>query len=702
MRRPRFVSLRANIIAVVILASSLAVGVFTSLIGYVNARSSIALLDSQLATLADVIGQNSTAAIDFSDRKAAAEVLGALRREPPVVSACLYDKRGLLFSEYQRDAGVMPCSQQVELGGHALTGEYRNVSRSIRRATDFVGSIEVIADTRDLKYRNQRLLTIAILVALASLTLAGCSGAVLQRRISKPVTQLARAMNRVTTDGTFEARVKVEGAAEIAQLASGFNRMITELERRNQIARKAESQLLEQARTDALTGLPNRRYLAELLALELGRLHGEKWMMGLLYIDLDGFKLVNDSLGHGTGDLLLCEVAKRLKSRVRFTDTLARVGGDEFTVVLTGLENETDATVVANSLIQSLSRPFVIEGNEITVGASIGISTQRPSGAGDPDLLKQADSAMYAAKRTGKNRAVHFSPELGAMARERLTLESELRGAIGRGEIYVDYQPEFNAVSGRLVRFEALARWRHPTLGEIRPATFIPVAEDSGLIYGLGEFVMEQACRECVKWQAMSSAPIQVAVNMSALQFNSPVVVQEVGSVLKRTGLDAALLQIELTESVMVGSLSESSEKMLKLRSLGVTLAIDDFGTGYSCLGYLPELPFSALKIDRTFVCNMETSSEVSTMIRSMIEIGKKMGLQVIVEGIETEAQFGIVLEMGADEVQGYLMGRPSSTPRTQFAEHIAAAGKPLAGERSASIRPVPQLEAPIKLGLVN
>ncbi len=701
MRRPRFASLRANIIAVVILASGLAVGVFTSLISYVNARSSIALLDSQLATLADVIGQNSTAAIDFSDRKAAAEVLGALRREPPVVAACLYDKRGLLFSEYQRDAGVMPCSQQVEVA-ESLTGEFRNVSRSIRRATDFVGSIEVIADTRDLKYRNQRLLAIAILVALASLTLAGCSGAVLQRRISKPVTQLAQAMNRVTTDGTFDARVRVEGAAEIAQLASGFNRMITELERRSQIARKAESQLLEQARTDALTGLPNRRYLAEQLALELSRLHREKWMMGLLYIDLDGFKLVNDSLGHGIGDLLLCEVAKRLKSRVRFTDTLARVGGDEFTVVLTGLENERDATVAANSLIQSLSRPFLIEGNEITVGASIGISTQRASGADDPDLLKQADSAMYAAKRSGKNRAVHFSPELSAMARERLTLESELRGAIGRNEIYVDYQPEFNAATGRLVRFEALARWRHPTLGEIPPATFIPVAEDSGLIYGLGEFVMEQACRECVKWQEMSSAPVQVAVNMSALQFNSPVIVQEVGSVLRRTGLDAALLQIELTESVMIGSLAQSSEKMLSLRSLGVTLAIDDFGTGYSCLGYLPELPFSALKIDRTFVRNMEASSEVSTMIRSMIEIGKKMGLHVIVEGIETEAQFAIVLEMGADEVQGYLLGRPSSTPRTQFAEHIAATRKPFAAGRSASIERLPQLDGPINLGLVN
>ncbi len=527
------------------------------------------------------------------------------------------------------------------------------------------------ADLHEVKHRNNRVVAIAIALALLSLTIAGFSGTLLQRRISRPVVQLAAAMNQVTKDGTFEARVKVEGAEEIAQLAAGFNRMIIELERRNQLAREAESQLREQARTDSLTGLPNRRYLGELLEYELARVQREKWMVGLLYIDLDGFKLVNDSLGHGVGDLLLREVANRLKSRVRLTDTLARVGGDEFTVILTGLESESDASVAANGLIQSLSRPFVIDGNEITVGASIGISTRIASGALDHDLLKQADSAMYAAKRSGKNRAVHFSPELGLMARERLTLESELRGAIGRGEIYVDYQPEICVASGRIVRFEALARWRHPHLGEIAPATFIPIAEESGLIYGIGEFVMEQACRECLNWQKTPSAPIQVAVNVSAIQFTSEMIVEEVASILNRTGLSPELLQIELTESVMIGSLEHSAQKMRRLRTLGVTLAIDDFGTGYSCLGYLPELPFTALKIDRTFVRNLQTSSEIATMIRTMIELGKKMGLCVIVEGIEQEAQLQTVLEMGADDVQGFLFGGPSSNPQDRYAEYV-------------------------------
>jgi diguanylate cyclase (GGDEF)-like protein len=413
-------------------------------------------------------------------------------------------------------------------------------------------------------------------------------------------------------------------------------------------------------------------------------LQREKWVIGLLYIDLDGFKLVNDSLGHSVGDLLLCEVAKRLQSRVRLSDTLARVGGDEFTVILTGLEAENDATVVANALIQSLSQPFVIEGNEISVGASIGISTRRSSVSEDPDLLKQADSAMYAAKRSGRNRAVHFSPELGLMARERLTLESELRGAIGRGEIYVSYQPEFSITSGRLVRFEALARWRHPNLGEISPATFIPVAEESGLIYALGEFVLEQACRECLEWQKTSPDAIQVAVNVSALQFTSEMIVEEVATILKRTGLKPELLQLELTESVMIGSHNSSAEKMMRLCSLGITLAIDDFGTGYSSLGYLRGLPFSALKIDRMFVRNLKSSSEVSTMLRSMIDLGKKMDMRVIVEGIEEASQLEAVMEMGADEVQGYLLGRPSPTPRVSYLEHLDGRRRSFDGKLSA------------------
>ncbi|KAA6459067.1 EAL domain-containing protein [Acidobacteria bacterium AB60] len=692
MRLSRPNSLRAHIVMVAVLASGLAVALFTAAITYVNTRSAIAELDSRMATLADVIGQNSTAALDFNDKEAAGEVLSALRREVPVVSACLYDGRAALFSAYLRDARSPACAAHA--WGELEPGSgHRRVVRPVARAGDVTGSIEVTADTADLQRRNRRMLSIALGLAALSLTLAGLCGTWLQRGISGPVVQLAAAMQRVTKHGSLDAQVNVEGAEEIAHLAAGFNRMILELERRNQVARLAESRLLEQARTDSLTGLPNRRHLAQILEEELERSRREKWMIGLLYIDLDGFKLVNDSLGHAAGDQLLCEVAKRLRSRVRTVDTLARVGGDEFTIILVGLENESDAMVAASGIIQSMSRPFLIEGKEITVGASIGISTRRPAGVGDLDLFKQADSAMYAAKRTGKNRAVHFSPEMGHMARERLTLEIDLRGAIGRGEIYVEYQPEWSAATGRLVRFEALARWRHPQLGNVSPENFIPVAEESGLIHALGRFVMEKACRECVEWQKVSPHPIEVAVNVSSLQFNAEGFLPEVEEILQSSGLRPELLQIELTESVMIGSLSQSTEKMKHLRSRGVSLAVDDFGTGYSCLGYLPALPFTALKIDRTFVRRLQLGPEVATMIRSLIELAKKMGLRVVVEGIEDAAQMKAVLEMGADELQGYLLGLPSSAPRADFAAGIAGRSRSMSEAARAPER-APILDA--------
>jgi diguanylate cyclase (GGDEF)-like protein len=660
MRLARFGTLRVRIISLVVLAASFAVGLFTATISWVNTSSSVLQLNQRLTTLADIIGQNSTAALDFNDRKAAAEVLQALASEPSVVSACLYDRAGHLFSEYAH--GRLACSSTA--GRPPASGdEYRRVSRTIRHASESAGSIELTADMVDLHQRNRHMLLLAIGLALLSMWVAGGAGAVLQRRISRPVMELASAMNKITTEATFDLRVGVEGSNEIAQLAHGFNRMIGELERRNRIARDAELRLIEQSRTDALTSLPNRRHLVEQLRHELARASREKRMIGLLYIDLDGFKLVNDSLGHGMGDLLLCQVATRFASRVRASDTLARLGGDEFTVILTALERPEDARQAADALIECLVQPFMIEGNQITVGASIGITTQCPSSTEDPDLLKQADNAMYAAKRSGKNRAVHFSAELGMVARERLTLENELRGAIGRHEIFVLYQPEFDLKSGSLVRFEALARWKHPHLGDISPATFIPIAEDSGLIHILGEFVMEQACRRCLTWQNLPGAPVQIAVNVSALQFNSEDFVDIVSSILNRTGLPPKLLQIELTESVMIGSLSHTRDKILRLRTLGVNVAIDDFGTGYSSLGYLSQLPFTALKIDRTFLNNRRPTPESITMVQSMIELGHKMGLRVIVEGIEEERQLEMIREMGADDAQGYLLGRPGADP---------------------------------------
>lgn len=673
-------SLAGRITAVVLTSITVALLVFTIALVFFDRASAVGQLQVRLTTFADMVGQNSTAAIDFKDKDSADQVLQALRREPHILSGCLYDASGLLFSQYLRSPDDTPCPSGVEK--LSLThAEQRAVVREVMRRDEQVGTIYLTSDLYDVVTRERRMIVLAFGLALIGLIIGGVSGSVMQIRITGPLKSLQRVMHEVAAGDGLQTRAEVRGTTEIADLAGGFNRMIAELERRNLMARQAETTLHNQARTDALTGLPNRRLFTESLSQAVAFARRDNRTVGLLYIDLDGFKHVNDSLGHFVGDQLLCEVAARLNGRIRQSDMLARVGGDEFTVILRSIRGPDDAGTAANSLLQSLSKPFRVDGREIAVGASIGISTLDDSHCDATELLKQADSAMYAAKRTGRNRAAYFSSEIGNLARERLTLESELRGAINRGEIYVHYQPEFDLSSNRLVRFEALARWRHPSLGEIPPDRFIPVAEESGIIHKLGAFVMEKACKAAVAWQALSPYPVQLAVNISGIQFNSESVVDEVVAILERTGFPAELLQIELTESVMMGPVQVSAEKLHSLRALGVTLVLDDFGTGYSCLSYLADLPFSCLKIDRSFVRNLPKSSESFTLVSSLIGLAHNMRMRVIVEGIEERTQLELMRDLGADEAQGYLLGRPDGNPAAR-----------LEGLRNGSAPPVPQL----------
>ncbi len=489
------------------------------------------------------------------------------------------------------------------------------------------------------------------------------------------INDLAQAMQQVATQRKFTTRVSAAGSKQIAQLGIGFNKMLAELEEGEVAKKEAEAKLHQQAVTDELTGLPNRRLFADRLTQSIAIAHRERRILALLYIDLDGFKLVNDSLGHTIGDMLLVQVAKRLQSRIRQADTLARLGGDEFTVILTTLRNPAEAELVAASLLEELAQQFVVEGYEIVIGASIGVSVF-PQDAGDSvSLLQQADNAMYAAKHNGKNQVKSFTPELGAFARERLSVENQLRGAIGRDEIHLHYQPEFDVLSQRLVRFEALARWIHPTLGTVPPDKFIPVAEESGLIVGLGAYLLEKACSEALQWQSITDYPIQVAVNVSSLQFTRPTFVDEVDQILKSTGLKPELLQIELTESIMLSGADRAAETMHRLRALGVSLAIDDFGTGYSCLSYLPRLPFNTLKIDRSFVHEMESRSESKAIVHSLVTLAHSLNMQVVVEGVETPQELEAIKKLGGNEVQGFLLGPPIPDPQPYLRSYVDFGG---------------------------
>jgi diguanylate cyclase (GGDEF)-like protein/PAS domain S-box-containing protein len=458
--------------------------------------------------------------------------------------------------------------------------------------------------------------------------------------------------------GTFAVYQKKRlrpGKAQISLLQSASGAAAIAIEQR-----QLSDQLAHQAHHDALTGLPNRLLFQDRLRQAIVQARRSGTMVALLYVDLDRFKRINDTLGHATGDELLRQVAGRLRACLRASDSLARLSGDEFIVTLTGLRNPKHASLVADVILAQLRNPFVVDDSELYVTASVGISVF-PQDAPDANALQRsADNAMYRAKSRGKNRFECFLPEMGAAMFQRLEVENYLRRALERGEFCLHYQPQFDLQSGRLVGQEALLRWNHPKLGSIAPDQFIPIAEENGLIVPIGTWVLEQACQQTSAWQRAGYPLKGVSVNVSALQFGRADFVDTVSRVLKSTGLEAPFLELELTESLVIRDVRESASKMEKLRELGVQISVDDFGAGCSSLSYLQRLPIDILKLDRSFVEEFKTSGGDSSLVRGIVALAHGLGIRVTAEGVETREQFDLVHHSGCDKVQGFLLGRPS------------------------------------------
>ena len=428
--------------------------------------------------------------------------------------------------------------------------------------------------------------------------------------------------------------------------------------------KKAETELAHQVQHDHLTGLPNRLLLADRLAASIDLAARSKAMTAAIYVDLDGFKFVNDTLGHESGDALLQQVTDRLTACIREPDTLARMGGDEFMVVVHQVSEDQIALSIAERLRNVLHQPFVVAEHELYITASMGIAMYPRDGADVSTLRQNADAAMYEAKRGGKDRVLFFSPAMRDTVLEHLELETELRRALDRGqELTLVYQPIYEAVGGRQTASEALLRWVHPLLGPISPAKLIPVAEESGLIIRLGAWVLEEACRQCRSWQEHGLRGVRVAVNVSALQFARAEFVGSVLRTLDETGLPGHLLDLELTETTLMRDMDEAIRKMTRLHQRGISISIDDFGTGYSSLGYLPRLPVDTLKIDRSFVADLGVNSTALSLVEGMISLAHSIDKRVVVEGVETYEQLDVLRHIGADEIQGFLLGRPSPLP---------------------------------------
>jgi diguanylate cyclase (GGDEF)-like protein len=419
-----------------------------------------------------------------------------------------------------------------------------------------------------------------------------------------------------------------------------------------------QAQLTHQAFHDALTGLANRSLFADRVEQALLRAARSGTAVGVLFLDLDDFKTVNDSLGHDAGDQLLVEVAHRLRGALRSTDTPARLGGDEFAVLVEELSDPADVELVADRLLRALAAPFLLAGTEVLVRSSIGLATNSAERSDGGQLLSAADAAMYAAKTAGKGRYAVFTPAMTADAAERLQLRADLDRAVDRGELVLHYQPTVHLDTGRIRGVEALVRWQHPTRGLLYPGQFIALAEETGLIVPIGWAVLRQACDQAAQWRAAHPGlDLAVTVNLAAAQLRHPDCTRQVAHALAASGLDPAALTLEITESVLMDD--DADRQLAELTQLGVKLAVDDFGTGYSSLSYLSRFPIDLLKLDKSFIDEVTERAEQRVLVHGIIQLGHALGLTTLAEGIETPAQRACLADLDCQLAQGYLFSRP-------------------------------------------
>lgn len=608
------------------------------------------------------IGENCAAAIVFDDIVGAVDELAALSVKPHVVMAHLLNRDDQLLASYTRaladNTAVDPLS--VPLGrGFWFSEDYLDTLEPVIHNGEILGRLFIRADLTPIRDKLYHYAAVGGAGFVVYSLIAFLLASFLQRVISQPIAMLATSMEKVTHSKNYSQRLVRRSQDELGQLFEGFNRMLEEIEKRENDLRRNEKHLDHIAHHDTLTGLANRMLLIARMEQSLERSKRIKSRMAVLFIDLDRFKQINDSFGHDYGDQVLCLIADRLRQAIRDADTIARIGGDEFIVVIEQVRKAEDLHRFVQKLLKDISQAIDIEPHRFHVTATVGISIYPDNADHVETLLKRADLAMYEAKDDGRNSYQFYSAEMNQDGQEKILLESRLRQALDDHSFVLHYQPQFDMKSGLLIGFEALLRWEDPVRGLIAPDQFVPLAEDSGLIIPIGEWIICEACRTLKYIQDKWSIPLRMAVNISPRQFRDESLIPNVAKALYRSQLAAESLELEITESMVMDNVSDAIAKMNELKRIGVQLAIDDFGTGYSSLGYLKKFPLTRLKIDRSFVTDIVANVSDQAIVNSIIALGKTMNLEIIAEGIETTGQYDFLMNAQCDQAQGFLLGKP-------------------------------------------
>jgi diguanylate cyclase (GGDEF)-like protein len=669
---------------------------------FVSARRSTV---ARVETMARVLADNSIAGSAFADDEGTRLDLEALRAEQQIVAACFYDLQGEHLVRPSRSIGADCPRRAPDFVGHRFDGEEVSYVLPVVMQGENVGTVLVRAHGTVVSSQLQRYIVVVCMVMAASAVVALLLASRLQRVISQPILSLVATSRRVSFEKNYTIRADRYGDDELGLLIDSFNEMLGQIELRDhELERhrehlddeiKTRTQELEQvieelqdeitqrqiaeekirflADYDVLTGLPNRRLLKERLEGAIGDCQrSDRRPLALLFLDLDRFKEINDSYGHATGDQLLEEVAERLTGCVRGSDqvsrpegeapsaTVSRQGGDEFTILLTGINTGHDASRVASRILHALEKPFSLPERDVVIGASIGIAVFPDDGLDAETLIKHADTAMYHAKENGRNDFEYFSESMKAAAIDKLELEADLRKAIDEQQFSLFFQPLVDLETWHVKGLEALIRWRHPTRGLVSPQAFIPAAEECGLIIAIGDWVLHEACRQSAEWQAQGLPPVRISVNVSSQQFRKGELLRTVADALGTANLGPELLEIELTESSMLENEVEAIDACERLKELGVRIALDDFGTGYSSLSYLHRLPLDSLKIDRSFIADLgQDDVNHHGIVTAIITMAHGLGLEVVAEGIESSPQVVTLCAWGCDLGQGYHFGHP-------------------------------------------
>jgi len=653
------------------------VGLITFLIaanlGYYMFGALLTEYKEKAHTLADVLNENLDSPLMFQDAKAAQDVLHSLHAVPNILHATVYDKSGHLLASYAAtnySTKKIPQKfdpslfEQIPRLGQPLLGIHMPILGSALN-DEQIGTITLLMDLSDAYSRLYRQIGILLLGGIFVLLVVSTLLTRLQEVITQPLIKLTKVMRTVSQEGDLSVRADITGQDEIGEIAVVFNEMVEKLSRRENSLqvelnerRHIEEKLSEIAHVDPVTNLPNRHSFDNQIARVLLNFKYDLEKFALMYIDLDNFKYVNDTFGHHLGDLLLSRIAERMRKSLRQGDFVARLGGDEFAIIMSDFSDNSQIGEVAEKILASMKSPFSLEGREVFIGASIGISICPVNGTNSEILKRQADSAMYLAKNLGKNNYQFYQDELSRTQQNRINIESSLRRSLERNEIAVYYQPIVEISEGKIVGFEALARWIREDGTVVRPDGFIPLAEEIGLIIDIGNFILNAAAAQTADWVERYGLAF-TSVNFSSRQFKQNDLASEIIEALRNVNLNPKNFEMEITESILMDRSIDSLDMLNLLIGQGMGISIDDFGTGYSSLSYITSFPISKIKIDQSFTTKLPGNKNALAVVTAIIGLAKSLNLKVVAEGIETPEQLECLKKLGCQYGQGFLFSKP-------------------------------------------